>query len=89
MYSHIVVDIVNTRMPHQEVVELDALVQRGLYSSRTEAIRDAVSRLIASIREADLIESHRRAYAQDSSVDDSAITAASKRAYQKMVEDDG
>lgn len=89
LYGYFVVDVVNTRMQHNEVVELDALVQRGLYSSRTEAIRDAVNRLIASIRETDLIESHRRAYAEDSAIDDLAVTTASRRAYRRMVESEG
>ena len=88
LYSQTVVDIVNTRMHHDEVAELDTFVQRGLYSSRTEAIRDAVNRLISSIREADLVESHRRAYADDSPVDDSVVIAAGRRAYRRMVEND-
>lgn len=89
MYAACMVDVVNTRMQHQAVAALDELVRRGLYASRTEAIRDAVATLLKSVREADIVESHRLAYAVDQPVDDDAFVArVGRRAYRRMVEDD-
>ncbi len=85
MYTKKVVSVVNTRMQPDEVVALDDLVKRGLYSSRTDAIRDAVNRLILAVHEADLVESHRRAYS-DGADDDRVAVVASRREYRRMVE---
>jgi Arc/MetJ-type ribon-helix-helix transcriptional regulator len=84
-----VIDIINTRIAHDHVVALDDLVRRGRYTSRTDAVRTAIAVLLTTEREADIVESHRRAYGSGETIEDDAVVArTSKRIYRHMIEAD-
>ena len=87
LYTVNVVAIVNLRMSDEEIADLDALVGPDRYPTRSEAIRDAVARLVQVIREDVIVESHRRAYAEVDG-DDEAVLRRSRQAVRHMIETD-
>jgi Arc/MetJ-type ribon-helix-helix transcriptional regulator len=50
------------RFDDSEVEELDALIERGLFANRTEAVRAALRSLLKAERERELVEQYRRAF---------------------------
>jgi Arc/MetJ-type ribon-helix-helix transcriptional regulator len=74
-------------MSAREVAALDQLVDQGRYRSRTEAIRDAVGRLLKELAEQELVESHRLAYADDDP-SDTSVVRRSRRAVRALIEED-
>lgn len=87
MYAFDMVAVVNLRMSDEEIHDLDALVGPGRYPTRSEAIRDAVARLVQVIREDVIVESHRQAYAVVD-IDDDVVLRRSRQAMRDMIETD-
>ena len=50
------------RIPTDQLEQLDALIERGLFANRTEALRAALARLLVDARDEAIADSYRRGY---------------------------
>lgn len=50
------------RIPDQQLKELDESVKRGEFASRTDAVRHALTGLLAELREREIAREYRDAY---------------------------
>jgi Arc/MetJ-type ribon-helix-helix transcriptional regulator len=52
------------RIPEEDAEALDAAVARGDYASRSDAIRQAIDLLLKKLRDDEIADEYRRAYAE-------------------------
>jgi len=55
---------VPVRLTERDVAELDALIERGRFANRSDALREALARLLREEREREIDEAYRRGYGE-------------------------
>jgi len=70
------------RIPDEDAARLDEIVASGRYASRSDALRHGLERILREERDREIVESYRRAYAQEPQ-EESAIGI---RAFEQFVE---
>jgi Arc/MetJ-type ribon-helix-helix transcriptional regulator len=68
---------VNVRLPDPESEAIDRLVEEGRFANRTALVIEAIRQLLHAVREQEIAEAYRRAYA-DQPDDEGAEWAAAK-----------
>lgn len=53
------------RIPEEDAERLDAIVASGRFASRSDALRQGLDLILRQEREREILESYRRAYADD------------------------
>ena len=53
------------RIPDEDAERLDAVVASGRYASRSDALRQGLDLILRQERDREIVESYRRAYADD------------------------
>jgi Arc/MetJ-type ribon-helix-helix transcriptional regulator len=66
---------ISVRLPDEATTTIDELVDAGAYATRTAFVTDAINRRLRTIREEQISEMYRRAYAEPPA-DDAAVWAA-------------
>lgn len=80
---------ISIRLPDADTAAIDELVDAGRYANRTAFVADAVHAALDEVRERQVAEAYRRAYA-DHPEDDAAqwAVSASQRAFERMEPDE-
>lgn len=75
------------RIPEEDAKKLDDYVARGRFANRSEAFREALTRLLREEREREIVDAYRRAY--EKCPQDDRIGHDGLILLQRLVEENG